>query len=204
MKKAIPVLAVLFCTVTMLNSCTVNKIASVHTNAGIENSNETNSTCFIQLKDGTIKPYKTLKLVTGILTSPHLLADEKEVIYGKDIMAYQNHRHYAVSSKILTSIKSGNVAVETLPGFAIKVMSGKLNVYTRKFYNGANAAEEYFLQTGNDGYIISYTKKALISLIKEDSKATEFFNSKTKAFSFSQKLLTTVEMYNSNQLMTKN
>lgn len=205
MKTALPAYAVLLCTVIMLNSCSAGKNSIAVPKADTETSNETTSaTCFIQLKDGTIKQFKTLKLVTGVLTTPHLLGDNKEVINGKDIIAYQNNKHYAVSSQILTSTKNAVVAAETLPGFAVKVLSGKLNVYCRKYYNGTNTTEEYFLQSGNDGYIISYSNAVLKSMIKEDTKALEYFNSKVKMTPKSKKILTVVEIYNNGPLMTKN
>jgi hypothetical protein len=202
MKKIIPALAVLIYSTLLLNSCAVsnNSIALQNKN----NVTEGPVGCFVQFNNGTIKQFTTLKLVTGVLTTPHLLGDGKVVINAKEIIAYQNNRHYAVSSKILSSLKSANVAVETLPGFAVKIISGKLNVYSRKYYNGANSAEEYFLQSGNDGYIVSYSKEALISLLKEDAKASEFFNSKVKSVSGPQKILAAIEMYNNGQLMTKN
>jgi len=205
MKTAISACTMLVCTVFMLNSCTVSKNSIEVQKADIKTPNETTSaSCFIQLKDGTIKQFNTLKLVTGIITTPHLLGDNKVVINAKDIIAYQNHKHYAVSSKILTSTKNAAVAAETLPGFAVKIISGKLNVYCRKYYNGTNTTEEYFLQNGNDGYIISYTKAVLKSMLKEDAKALEYFNSKTKISPKSKKILTAVEIYNNGQLMTKN
>ena len=126
------------------------------------------------------------------------------MINAKDIIAYQNNKHYAVSSKILTSTKSANVSAETLPGFAVKVLSGKLNVYCRKYYNGSNTTDEYFLQNGSDGYIVSYSKEMMKSMLKEDTKASEYFNNKTKESSKSKKILTAVEMYNTGQMMTKN
>ena len=205
MKTPLPAYAVLICTVIMLNSCAVSNNSITDQKTDIENSNEPRSaTCFIKLKDGTIKHFKTLKLVTGILNSPHLLADNKEVIKGKDIIAYRNDKHYAVSSQVLTSKKNAAVAAETLPGFAVKVLSGKLNVYCRKFYNGSNTVNEYFLQHGNDGYIISYSNAVLKSMIKEDTKALEYFKNKIKATSKLKRILTVVEIYNNGQMMTKN
>ena len=205
MKTTLSAYAVLLCTLLFLNSCTAGKNSIATQKADIENPNENTSvSCFIQLKDGTIKHFNTLKLVTGVLTTPHLLANGKEIISGKDIMAYQNNRHYAVSSQILTSTKHAAVAAETLPGFAVRVVSGKLNVYCRKYYNGTNTTDEYFLQHGNDGYIVSYTKDVLKSLIKEDSKALEYFNSKAKVTPKSKKILAVVEIYNNGQMMTKN
>ena len=204
MKTSISALAVLFSCTILLNSCAVSKNSISLQNTEVKNLTEASPGCFVQLNDGTITQFTTLKLVTGVLSTPHLLGDGKVVINAKDIIAYQNEKHYAVTSKILTSKKSAAVAVETLPGFAVKVLSGKLNVYCRKYYNGANTADEYFLQDGNDGHIIAFSKEVLKNMLKEDAKALEFFNSKTKISPRSKKILTAVEMYNTGQLMTKN
>ena len=204
MKTSISALAVLFNCTILLNSCAVSKNSIALQNPEFKNQTDASPGCFVQLNDGTITQFTKLKLVTGVLSTPHLLGDGKVVINAKDIIAYQNEKHYAVTSKILTSKKSAAVAVETLPGFAVKVLSGKVNVYCRKYYNGANTADEYFLQNGNDGHIIAFSKDVLKSMLKEDTKALEFFNSKTKVSPRSKKILTAVEMYNTGQLMTKN
>lgn len=204
MKKLFPATAVLLCTAVLLNSCAVGKNSVTQQITTEINTNEVSTTCFVQLNDGSIKQFTTLKLVTGVLTTPHLLGDGKTVINAKEIIAYQNEKHYAVSSKILTSKKSGNVSAETLPGFAVKVLSGKLNVYCRKYYNGASTSDEYFLQNGSDGYIVAYTKEVLKSMLKDDINASSFFNSKTRVLPMSKKILTAVEIYNKTQMMTKN
>lgn len=204
MKNFIPAVAVLISTTILVNSCAVSKNSNDSQNSALKNVNEASATCFVQLNDGSIKQFSTLKLVTGVLATPHLVADGKVVINSKDIIAYQHDKHYAVSAKILTSTKSAAVSVETLPGFAVKVVSGKLNVYCRKFYNGANTSNEYFLQDGSDGYIVAYTKDVLISMLKDDMNATAFFKSKTKVSPISKKMLTAVEIYNKGQMMTKN
>lgn len=201
MKTIIPAFAVLLCGTILLNSCAVSRNSIALDK--VKNVTDGPASCFVKLNDGTIKQFTTLKLVTGVLTTPHLLGDDKVVINSKDIIAYQNNKHYAVSSKILTSTKSANVSVETLPGFAVKVLSGKLNVYSRKYYNGTATADEYFLQSGNDGYIIAYSKTVLKSLLKEDAKALEYFNSKTKISPKAKKLLTAVEMYNRGEFISK-
>jgi hypothetical protein len=77
-------------------------------------------------------------------------------------------------------------------------------VYSRKYYNGGNTREEYFLQNGNEGYIVAYSKAVLISMLKEDTKALEYFNSRSKISPRSKKLLVAVQMYNNGQLITKN
>ena len=204
MRNFTPAFAVLISTTILLNSCAVSKNSIDRTQTETTTVNETAAPCFVRLNDGTIRQFTTLRLVTGLLTTPHLLGDGKVVITAKEIIAYQNERHYAVSEKILTSKKKANVSVQTLPGFAVKILSGKLNVYCRKYYNGANTSDEYFLQNGNDGYIIAYSKDALKTMLKEDAKALEFFNSKAKVSPKAKKILAAVEMYNNSQLMTKN
>jgi len=202
--KNIPAIAVLISTTILISSCATSKNSAGQEQTTLKNVNETSAGCFVQLNDGTIKQFTTLKLVTGVLTTPHLLGDGKVVINSKEIIAYQNEKQYAVSSKILTSKKSANVSVETLPGFAVKVLSGKLNVYCRKYYNGTNTSDEYFLQNGNDGYIVAYSKDILKNMLKDDMNASAFFNSKTKVSPRSKKILTAVEIYNKGQMMTKN
>lgn len=204
MKKIIPSIITFCCIVIFLNSCAVGKNAVEVPNPHAAVQDDAAAQCFVQMNDGTIKQYASLKLVTGVLKTPHLLADNKVIINAKEIIAYQNNRHYAVSAKMVTSTKKTCVAVETLPGFAVKVISGKLNVYSRKYYNGANTACEYFIQSGQDGYIVAYSKDVLKSMLKDDVKALDYFNSKSKPSSKSKKFLMAVELYNNNQLMTKN
>ena len=204
MKKATFFVAAL-CSITVLfNSCAVSKDSVISPKTIVENANQVPASCFVQLNDGTIKQYADLKLVTGVLTTPYLLADNKVVINSKDIMAYQDKEHYAVSSKLITSSKTGKIAVEALPGFAVKIVSGKLNVYCRKYYNGATATDEYFLQNGTDGYIVAYSREVLKTMLKEDAKAMDYFNSKSKVSPKSRKMLTTIAMYNNNQYLSKN
>ncbi|MCY7290939.1 MAG: hypothetical protein LH615_02045 [Ferruginibacter sp.] len=204
MRNFIPAVAVLLSVTILVNSCAVSKNSIAPQKSEVKNVNEASASCFIELNDGSIKQFTTLKLVTGILATPHLLGDGTTVINSKDIIAYQNDKHYAVSAKILTSTKSATVSAETLPGFAVKVVSGKLNVYCRKFYNGANTSNEYFLQNGSDGYIVAYSKDVLKSMLKYDINATAFFNSKTKISPTSKKMLAAVEIYNKGEMMTKN
>jgi len=202
--KNLPAIAALISATILICSCTVSKNAAEPQQTTFKPVTETSAGCFVQLNDGTIRQFTTLKLVTGILTTPHLVGDGKAVIYSKDIIAYQDARQYAVSAKVLTSKKSGSVSVVTLPGFAVRVLSGKLNVYCRKYYNGTNTSDEYFLQNGNDGYIVAYSKEVLKNMLKDDINASAFLNSKTKVFPKSKKILTAVEIYNKGQMMTKN
>lgn len=204
MKKAIPSFAAFCGVILLLHSCSIGKNASITTNSDEILHKESSFSCFVTANDGTVKQFTSLKLITGLFITPHLLADGKTVIYAKDIVAYHDGRYYAVSDKVLTSSKTSYVASEALPGFAQRIASGKLNIYQRKFYNGNNTVDEYFLQHGNDGEIVAYSTSAMKSILKDNTKAFDYFNSNTKVSSLAKKILFTAQLYNSSDYFSKN
>ncbi|HSN62515.1 MAG TPA: hypothetical protein VLR49_16375, partial [Ferruginibacter sp.] len=158
MKKNLFNLLLLLGNIALLNACsTVNKVQP-DKEADITISREKSSDCFIQKRDGSIVHFSSLKLVTGILITPHLLADGKIIIKSADITAYQNEDHYAISQEKLESSHRSKVAVDALPGFAVRIAKGSLNVYCKKYFNGAKAVDEVFLQYGDDGRILPYSE----------------------------------------------
>lgn len=205
MKTFVPSVALLCSALIFLNSCSVSKNSVLPPKADADNGNETTSSCYVVKIDGSRQYYSTLKLVTGVLTTPHLLADNKVVIDAKDVLAYQDNKRYAVSQKLLTTSKTSYVASETLPGFAVRIAIGKLSIYSRKFYNGNNAATEYFVQTGDDGEIVAYSQAVMKDLLKDNPKAFDFYNSKAKVSPKSKRLMAAVDIYNSSpQFISKN
>ena len=203
MKKVLYTIAVLLCANIFFQSCATNKSIAQRITE-FESATADDPVCFVQLNDGTIKYYTTLKLVTGVFTSPHLLADDQVSIKASEIKAYQNKDHYAISQKAFTTGKRSAVATETLPGFAIRVVKGKVNVYSKKFFNGQRAANEYYLQAGETGAIKLYTPELMNEMIKNDAAALEFFNNKNKKALMPEKMLVTVQLYNHDQLVSKN
>jgi hypothetical protein len=203
MKTLVPSVALLCSALILLNSCSVSKNTVLPPKADAENNPATTS-CFVVKTDGSRQYFSTLKLVTGVLTTPHLLADNKIVIEAKDVLAYQDKKRFAVSQKLLTTKRISYVAAETLPGFATRITNGKLSVYGRKYYNGSNTVTEYFLQTGDDGEILSYSNSIMKDLLKDNPKAADFYNSKVKISPRSKKLLATVDIYNNVQFISKN
>ncbi len=203
MKRPLSVAALFLCALTM-NSCSTSSISKAKRKADIQNSKETNSACFVKFNDGTIKQYTSLKLVTSAFTTPYLLADGKTKIKARQIVAYQNKEHYAVSQKTFCCGRMTSVATETLPGFAVRTVKGKINVYCKKFYNGQVAVDEYFIQAGDNGKIVAYSPALMNELVKDNSEAAMFFNDKKFKGSSSDKLQTAAHMYNSGQLVTKN
>ncbi|MBK8494780.1 MAG: hypothetical protein IPL50_06985 [Chitinophagaceae bacterium] len=204
MKKSIPALIAVCSLLMLINSCSTGKNTVDQNKTETSFSNPVPSGCFVEWNDGTIQHYSSLKLVTGILITPHLVADNKVIINSGDILAYQDKGQYAVSYKRLKSAKKALVAAEALPGFAVKLVSGKLNVYSRKYYNGGNTVNEYFLQHGEEGSIVAYSKEVMKSMLKEDKKALDYFISNSKLSPESKKILATVEMYNNSQFITRN
>lgn len=204
MKTSIPLVALCCNALIFLNSCAVSNNSVVQYKPDTENARETSSTCYVLNNDGTVQQFSSLKLVTGVLKTPHLIGDNKIIINAKDIKAYQDNKFYAVSPKSLTTAKTAYVATETLPGFAVRIAKGKLNIYCRKYYNGNNTVDEYFLQSGDEGQILSYSPQIMNDMVKDNSKAADYYNSKIKISPKSKKLLVTADIYNNSQMLSKN
>ncbi len=204
MKKSVPNFAVLYSIAIIFASFSIYSPVKAQAKTADLSTQNAPVNCFVQFNDGSIKQYATLKLVTGVLVTPHLLADEKTIINAKDIKAYRSDKHFAVSEKSLVTKKTGLVALETLPGFAIRIVSGKLNVYSRKYYNGNNAVDEYFIQNGNEGPIVAYSADLMKNILKSNAKALEYYNSKEKISPKSKKLIASADLYNSGELVSKN
>jgi hypothetical protein len=177
MKRSLPA-AMLLCILVAMNSCVTKKMSADQRRADIELSKEPDAACFVKLPDGSIKNYTSLELVTGVFTSPYLLADGKIKIVPSEIVAYQNKDHYAVSQTTFTSGKRTCAATETLPGFAVRVAKGKVNVYCKKRYNGDRAVDEYFVQQGNEGKIMAFSEKVMNKIISETPEAAGLFSGK--------------------------
>jgi hypothetical protein len=199
MKTKLPYLMGIVCLLMLLNSCTTSKNSIDQQNPEIAIPKEATG-CFVQMNDGSIKNFETLQLVTGVFKTPHLLADGKETITAAEIKAYQNKDHYAISQKeISAATRPSYVAVDALPGFAVRIAKGKLNVYTLKYYNGHNTTEKYFLQAGgDDAPIVAYTPELLNDLVKDNTEAYTFFNKKNKIAILPKKLLLAVDIYNTS------
>jgi len=124
MKTKLPYLKGIICLLIILNSCTTSKNSIDQSKPETENPKEETS-CFVQMNDGTIKNFGTLQLVTGVFKTPHLLGDGKVTITAAEIKAYQNRDHFAISQKeIADATRPSYVAVDALPGFAVRIPGG--------------------------------------------------------------------------------
>lgn len=204
MKTSLHQAAMYFCAILFLHSCATSSISQSERKASIENSKETTASCFVEMNDGTIKNYNSLQLVTSAFSTPYLLADGKTRIKAKQINAYQNKDHYAISQKTIDGGRISHVATQTLPGFAIRTVKGKINIYCKQYYNGQVAIDEYYIQAGNEGKIMVYSQELINSLVKDNSEAFKFFNNRRSWGSSSERLLGTAHLYNNAQLMTRN
>ncbi len=203
MKTNVPYLKAIACLLVLFNSCTVTKNSIEQYNAPIEDPKK-EILCFVQMKDGTVKNYSTLKLITGVFKTPHLLADGNTIIKAEQIKAYQSKEHYAVSQKEFTDAKQSYVAKDALPGFAVRIAAGKINVYSLKYYNGHNTTEKLFLQSGDNAQIVACTPELMNELVKDNSDAYAFFNDKNQTATVTKKILATVEIYNTPGDVSKN
>ncbi|MDB5201172.1 MAG: hypothetical protein JWQ27_581 [Ferruginibacter sp.] len=204
MKKITQFTGIVLCLMVALHSCSMSNSSFGENRPEVDNPAETKAVCFVSYKDGTVKYFSNLKLVTGVFTTPHLLADGKIKISGDEIKAYQNKDHYAVSQEIFCCGRKSNIAKESLPGFAVRIAAGKINVYCKKYFNGSRAVDEYFVQAGTEGKIMAYSPEIMHEMIKDNPEAAEFFKSKKMKNNDAKKLFATVEIYNKNQMISKN
>jgi hypothetical protein len=163
-----------------------------------------NTGCFVEFTDGSIKQYGSLKLVTGLFKTPHLVADDSIIVNASGIKAYQNENGYAVSQKEFSEGHKSNVSKSALPGFALRVVKGYINLYSLKFYNGHNTTEKFYVQNGPDGQIIPYTPEILSDLLKENPDAVYMINLKNKEQLISKRLIAAVELFNNSKMISKN
>jgi hypothetical protein len=198
MKQFLHTTAMLVCIPIILYSCSAAKASADQIKTNIQHSKEDATACFVQMTDGSTRNFRTLKLVTGVMTRPHLLADGSIKIFSNEITAYQNNEHYAVSQKTFCCGHTGNTAVETLPGFAIRIMKGKINVYRTKYSTGSGVINEFFVQSGNDGKIVAYSPAIMNDLLKNDPEASSLFNKKGEKDTL-KKLQIAVNALNGNQ-----
>ena len=203
MKKIIYSFPILLIVTILLGSCATDRSIAQRIN-DFSKASPAENQCFVQKNDGSIQYYSTLKLETGVFTSPHLLADGQVKIKANDIKAYQTSEFYAISQKIFISGKISHVARKTLPGFAIRVVKGKLNVYCKKFFNGQWAMNEYFLQSGDNGEIKYYSPELLSEMVKSDAAAYNYFNNNKVKKDMQDKILATAKLFNDNKLVSNN
>ena len=205
MRKNLFSAAILFGVLATFNACSTNKAAFSKLTSDTQHAKETAYGCFVQRLDGTIQEYKTLELVTGVFKTPHLLADGKIKINASEIKAYQNKDHYAISQESFRSGHKSNVAIGTLPGFAIRIGKGKLNVYSKKFSNGQQAVDEFFIQSGDNGQVVAYSNEIMTDLLRDDPEAFDFVYSKTSNNKMAKKQQHAAALSSGNtSMLTKN
>ena len=163
-----------------------------------------NSSSFVKLKNGRTVYYNKLEIIKGVFTAPHLLANESIKIKPSEIEAYQIEDHFAVSQKYIMNGHKSAVAVDALPGFAKRVVKGKLNVYCKKYFNGRFATDEFFLQSENDSRIYLYSPELFKQMIEDDEVASNYYKKETIDVDPSEKITTTAKMYNQAFYMTRN
>ena len=156
-----------------LFSCSINNQLLSNNHEDIKTGLKKN-TDFVQLKNGDFIYFNTLKLVKGFLQAPHLIGDDHLTFVAKDLKAYQINGDYAISQSQFANGLKSKVSVDALPGFAKRVVTGNLNVYCKKYFNGRSAVNEFYIQQGEKGKIFVY-HPATLKLMLEDDK-NDFFD----------------------------
>jgi hypothetical protein len=202
MIKTVPLMAAA-CLSISLFSCSTGKNLTEVLPLKNEAVNAENP-CFIKFADGTVKQYSSLKLVTGLFKEPHLLADDNVVIKTEIVKAYQSKDCYAVCQKDFAPSINSHVAKNALPGFAVRIVKGRINVFSIKYYNGHNTTEKLFMQTGEEGEVIPCSKKIIADIVKENIEAVALLQSDTKPITESKRVIAAIMAYNNSSLISKN
>ena len=203
MRRNIPAKLLPIILLFLLNSCGVNKELASQRKADLQRAKDEVTACFVKKEDGTVIHYKSLKLITGFLKTPYLLADGKTKIYASEIIAYQTEKYYAISEvKFAYDGHPSNLAIETLPGFAVRLAKGKLNIYSRKYPVGKVAADQYFIQIGK-GLIYAYSPELMDVLIRKHPEALQFYNNYKGKLPQTKDLKNTAYIYNNAHMVSR-
>jgi hypothetical protein len=167
MKKITSSLLLAASSMFFLSACSVNhSLQHVEVSqSGKPEKMEGNS--FVRFKNGHMLYCQTLELKKGVFVTPFLLGDGWYKIKAGEVDQYQIDGELAVSESQLNDDRSSRVAKNALPGFAIRSVSGSLNVYQRKLFNGRTTYDRYYIQWGNEGQIVKYSPDALKKMLKE-------------------------------------
>ncbi len=166
----------------------------------LRNAKETPTGCFVIFKDGRTEFYNTLVLKTSMLTTPYLLADGHLKISNNEIEAYQTEKYYAVSQVTINDPHS-KIAIECLPGFAVRIAKGRLNVYDRRCLH-SSTSRDFYIQAGSDKPIYEYSPDLMNAVIKYHYEAYNYFNN-TKKAKLLTKIYTAADLFNNAPSFTK-
>jgi hypothetical protein len=157
---------------------------------------------FVIYKDGTIKYFETLVLKTSVVSLPFLLGDRRIKIYKEEIIAYQTEDYYAISQISYSRSAHSKIATECLPGFAVRIATGKLNVYERLCSHSNTCKRDFFIQVGSNGAVFDYSPELMNSVLKYHYDAYNFFNYKRKV-SLKERIYTAADLYNNAESFSK-
>ena len=202
MRRLLLSLNILFVLLALI-SCSSSRQAKATREEEMYFAREKSPACFVQFIDGSIQKYYSLTREKGVGLAPHLLANGKIRIFPNQVLAYQNHEHYAISSGGFSiGGHESRIATETLPGFAIRIAKGDLNIYVKKFRNGTRYTDEFYFQL-KKGNVIPYSPELMDALIKNMPEALVFYNQYKKQLPKSKDLIATAYIFNHTFLASR-
>lgn len=170
MKKITSSIVLAFSVLFFLNSCSVNHSIQEDDLIHFKQNDDNAGASFVRFKDGHVLHCQTLIFKKkGFLTTPYLLADGWYKIKANDVERYQIDGKLAVSGTNIKDELNSVVAKDALPGFAVRLVSGKMNVYQRIIFNGRSAFTRYYIQLGTTGPIVKYSPEALKKMFDEQT-----------------------------------
>jgi hypothetical protein len=169
MKKTKTSFMIAFSISILLSSCSVNHSLQSDDLMHFKQSEQMDRDNYVKFKDGHVLQCQTLVLKKGFLTTPYLLADGWYKIKAKDVERYQMDGKLAVSGTNIKDDVNSQVAIDALPGFAVRLVSGSMNVYQRSIFNGRSVFTRYYIQRGENGPIVKYSPETLKKMVEEQN-----------------------------------
>lgn len=188
------------CTI-FVTGCATSNVSNFGTEEG-ESEYVNNSASTVQFKSGITKSFSSLRLVTGVFTSPFLLADGHIKIKGSEINNYYDGRYEAVAQETFYTTSISKLAKKVLPGFAIKEVTGTFNLYSLEFYNDGSISKKYFLQEGEKG-AIKLVDDVLLEKHFQEPAANNISKKNSKGIN-AKALFSLVEKLNKSSSISKN
>ena len=179
----------------LLSACTNSLVPRSERKNDLIAAREQGVGCFVKLKNGQTAYPKSLVLVTGVLKIPYLLGDGKKYM-AADVVSYQTSTCFAISQDQIKGGHKSNLAVDALPGFALRTSKGRLNVYCKKYHNGKNAVDELFIQDGDMGVIEPFSCERMNEILKSDPAAAHIFNNREEKETVIERVGKTAAFYN--------
>ncbi len=192
-------LYLLVCVAFVVSSCYFEN--KIHRQGAVD-SRDPRLECFIEMMDGTIVPYNSLKIKSPPLQYQYLQGNgERLTINTKDIRAFQTEKFYAYKLYDKSPGVIGKLPFSEL--FAERIVNGKIELFVIREMNnsayGPNSSgyqKSYFIRKGKTNDLVPATRGSLKKMISDNKSLAADFESLYKGTYPFKSIMRILEEYN--------